>query len=247
MKKTFALLCLAGLLLTGPTVRAQLAGFNDIATWTGAGSNQSALVIQWNDGKSPAAVVWGYRWNGPSPTVNDMLLAVMDAGVGLFARGDSANGFGEAYYGFGYDANLDCSFGVTGAFDALGDPAAVTFTRGFANMNTNSESSQAPSSSVAAAPQNVSDRYREGWMDNGFWEMFTGTGTSYPVTWTASFTGAGEALAADGWYAFSLSNSDYSSNVPGLAVSAVPEPGTLLLAAFSAGILFHARKRLHSR
>ena len=40
--------------------------FDMIENWTGSGENRAALVIQWNDadGRDPAALVFGYRWDG---------------------------------------------------------------------------------------------------------------------------------------------------------------------------------------
>ena len=55
-----------------------VTSINDIQNWTGTGSQNAAIVFQWNDGQSPAALVWGYRWNG-SATGYDMLTAI--AGV----------------------------------------------------------------------------------------------------------------------------------------------------------------------
>lgn len=253
MKKTFVVLCVAGLLGSALTARAQLTGFNDILTWTGSGANQSALVIQWNDGKSPVALAWGYRWNAPSASVSDMLLALMDAGVGLFGRGDSATGYGASYYGFGYDANHDGSFGVTGAVDSLGQAATVTFAHGFSDMNTSGSSTQAPFSSLAAAATSAEDRYNEAWMDNGFWAQFDGgTGTAYPTTWTSSWIGASETLANNGWYGFTFGAVDpvtYDSlaPLPLSAYAAIPEPAALPLVLMASGLMIHARKRLYSR
>ncbi len=37
----------------------------DIKYFVGSGTNTSAFVITWNDGKTPDSLVWGYRWNDP--------------------------------------------------------------------------------------------------------------------------------------------------------------------------------------
>lgn len=58
------------------TIRAQLVeGFNDIGVWAGEGANESALVLQWNDGDTPSSLAWGYRWDGVVSGI-DMLLAI---------------------------------------------------------------------------------------------------------------------------------------------------------------------------
>jgi len=65
------------------SARAELASVSnltDLLFWAGTGTNQAALVLafdapNYGDGASPAAVAWGYRWNGPQ-TQADMLLAL---------------------------------------------------------------------------------------------------------------------------------------------------------------------------
>ena len=62
-KKKITAVALAALGLA--SARAQLvANIDDVQRWTGSGTNRSVLVLQWNDGGSPASVAWGYRWNG---------------------------------------------------------------------------------------------------------------------------------------------------------------------------------------
>lgn len=52
--------------------------FDKIEHWAGSGQNQAALIIQFNDGKSNAAYVWGYKWDGKA-SGEDMLRAVARA------------------------------------------------------------------------------------------------------------------------------------------------------------------------
>lgn len=226
-----------------PTAQAAVTGFGDLIITPGSGPNQSGLVIQWNDSKVPAALAWGFNWTSNSTTVNDMLLAVMSADVRLFSRGDSSTPFGPAYFGFGY--NNSGNFSVAGAVNELGVPVTPVFVGGFSDMNTDPGTTQAPLTSTAAAPSNPLDRYVEGWNDNGFWELFSGSGPAYPGTWTSSAVGVTETLTQNTWYALSLSNSDFSSNLPGAATAAVPEPIALWLILL-AGIIFHASKRLYT-
>ena len=254
MKKTTAI-CLTLLLATTLQVRAQVIdGFKDIVAWAGTGANQSALVIQWNDTKSPVALTWGFRWDtGAAPNVNDMLLSVMQANVGLFARGDSATGYGAAYYGFGYSSNFGGTLALTGAQNPAGLLATVTFVNGFSDMNVSSSATESPWSSINVAPAYPADRYQEGWNDNGFWAQLDGAiGTSYSsTTWTASGTGTSESLVNNGWYGFTFGGVDpdtYASTapLPGTVYAAVPEPVTLPLMLLATGILLYARKRLHA-
>ena len=50
-------------------------GFDQIQFWTGSGTNRAAVVIQWNDSRTPSSLVWGYRWNNTA-TGFDMLRAI---------------------------------------------------------------------------------------------------------------------------------------------------------------------------
>ena len=54
-----------------------------IQSWCGEGENQAALVIQWNDDEEPAALVFGYRWDGVA-TGADMVRAVVAANPRLY-------------------------------------------------------------------------------------------------------------------------------------------------------------------
>jgi len=82
MAKTIGLglLLVLGLCLPVRADFVNVNDFTDILFWTGSGTNQSALVLYFDDptygdGKSPAAVAWGYRWNG-NQTAADMLLSL---------------------------------------------------------------------------------------------------------------------------------------------------------------------------
>ena len=245
MKKLIKGLLVSITLLTlgAPRTHAVVTGFGDLGLWTGTGPNQSGLVIQWNDSKSPSALAWGFNWSSAG-TVNDMLLAVLSADVRLFARGDSEVGFGAAYFGFGYSNSGN--FSVTGAVDQFDAAVTPVFIGGISDMNTNPATTQSPTTSLSAAPSNPLDRYVEGWNDNGYWEIFTGTGPAYPGSWTSSMVGVGEALVNDRWYALSFSNPDFSSIQPGSATAAIPEPSTTLLLVLASGVFLYARKRLHA-
>lgn len=65
-------LCLLSALLTSICLTAQTLGTApngvftaaDIEYWVGTGSKEAALVLVFNDGKTPQALVWGYRYDG---------------------------------------------------------------------------------------------------------------------------------------------------------------------------------------
>ena len=54
--------------------------FDEITFWTGSGEKRAALVIQWNDGVSPASILWGFRWSGEARGI-DMLKAIAGSTV----------------------------------------------------------------------------------------------------------------------------------------------------------------------
>ena len=227
---------------------AQITGFGDLNFW-GTGANRSALVIDWNNGHSTETLAWGFYWNGPAPTVFSMMQFLAANDPRFFMRIDSATGFGPAIFGLGYQWGSS-PFGVSGAVDTSGNPVTPVFTSGVNDLDTNPSSTQAPTTSAGAVASNAGDFYKEGWMDNGYWEFFTGTvGASYPSSWTSSFSGVGGTfLNNDGWYALSITEPDFSSNTPGPAYAAIPEPSALflLIVAGGGGLLLNARRRIHT-
>jgi len=218
--KHAALAAFSALALLATAHSQTVSTTSDIGYW-GSGTNHAALVICMNDGKANSTLVWGYSWTGTA-TVWDMLTALAAADPRLFIRIDSATSFGGALFGIGYDANNDSIFSVTGAEDTSGNPVTPVFTFGISDMSTSSSSAEAPASSSGTAPGETADHYAEGWMDNGFWELFTGSsGSPYPATWTSNSSGASATtLVNNGWYAFSITAADYTSNTPGSAVAA---------------------------
>ncbi len=79
-----------------------ISSFDDIIYWVGSGTNSAALVVDWNDGKSPGSLAWGYRWNG-SATGFDMISAVLASDP----RFEGEFIFETAIFGFGYDLDGD--------------------------------------------------------------------------------------------------------------------------------------------
>ncbi|MEI8284726.1 MAG: putative Ig domain-containing protein [bacterium] len=234
MKKiTFSLLAFL-FLAFAINARASISSPN-INNWVGTGSNESAFVLQWNDGKSPGAIAWGYRWNpGAAPTLNQLIANLLAANAGIYARGDSSGSYGAGYYGFGYDTGLNNTFSVNGGLDADGNPTTISFTNGFSDMNSDNTTYQSPGSSTSAAPTNSQDRYQEGWNDNGFWELYTSTSTINPTSWSTSWDGGEQSLTADSWYAYTFSNSDFSSNPPVLPTPS-PRPSPSITSATITG------------
>jgi len=76
--------------------------FDDVQYWVGEGSNRAALIVQWNDGKNPDALVWGYKWNG-NKTGNDMIRDIAQTDPRIFMLLYDHNSMGTAVAGIGYD------------------------------------------------------------------------------------------------------------------------------------------------
>lgn len=225
-------IALAALLLLAPIVGANsqtlVGNFDDIQFWTGSGENRSALMIQWRDQKTPGALVWGFQWSS-NTTLDTMINSLASRNLGLYARIDSEGGFGTGYWGFGFDTGFDGSFSVSGAKDPIGNASILTFTSGVSDGNTGT-SYETPFSSIGAGPTNPADRYQEGWLDNGYWELFSAQ-TGVSPTWDSNWSGGSQTIANNTWYAFSLSEPDFTSIPPDLsaAANAVPEPSVVIL------------------
>lgn len=74
----------------------------DIASWTGEGDTEVALMIAWNDGRSPEALAWGYRGTVET-TVIAMLNEVVKADPRLFSLTRRQGGY--TVDGLGFDLN----------------------------------------------------------------------------------------------------------------------------------------------
>lgn len=70
-------------LALGLSNMAEVKGFtsftlSNIKNWTGSGDKQAGLVLDWNDGKEPQSMAWGYRWTGEKTTY-DMIKDITDS------------------------------------------------------------------------------------------------------------------------------------------------------------------------
>jgi hypothetical protein len=249
MNKMFAALAVL-LCVCASGIKAQLItvdNFDDIQIWAGSGINRSALVIDWNNGASNEAMVWGYRWDGPGK-VWDMLEAIRRSDPRLFLRIDSETPFGVGLFGIGLQ-NGPSPFGITGAQDPEGNPVDVSFTEGVNDMNVNPDGFDPPLGSLDVAVVNAGDFYAEGWFDGGFWTLYlTGSNSdrltsessfTYPSVWSDGWYGlSGTPLVNESWFALSF-HPGFVETTPGTAFAAVPEPSTWALlggAALAFGI-----------
>jgi len=202
---------------------AHAASFDNIQLWAGSGTNEAALVIDWQDGKTSESLLWGYRWDG-SATGLDMFLSVVAADPSLYAHIGNYS-WGTAIYGIGYDLNGDGSFGVS---------PALTFDSGGLSTAVNPDDSRTATDSA--------DHWLEGW-NNGFWDYYTKSSSA--DAWTESGVGSADRLLSNGaWDGYSFA-ANFISSAPAesLAVAAVPEPATLALFVSAGMFLICARRK----
>ena len=92
--------------------------FTDIKYWVGSGTNECAVVIDFNDGSvMNSSFAWGYRWNGDAPSFKAILdeIAADDPRLASFI---SDSGWVS---GFGYDVDDDGGTFQTGKTYAKSD------------------------------------------------------------------------------------------------------------------------------
>lgn len=172
------------LLAASATGAAAAATLEDVQFWVGTGTNRAALVIDWNDGKQPQTLLWGFRWNGTASGL-DMLRAVVTNDSRLFAHVGQFS-WGTALFGLGYDLNHSGGFNTTPAlpFDAAG----WLLETGSGNADD------------TRVPADSNDHFVEGW-NTGFWAYYTKDG--WTNAWASSWVGAADRVLTDGaWDGF---------------------------------------------
>ncbi len=218
-----------GLCAPAGTASAQMLGFNNIQNWTGTGSNEAAMVVDWHDGKTPESLVWGYRWNGTATGLQ--MIQAIDAAEPRLTFSITFIYGGAFIYGIGYDLNNN----------------GGTFTTGTPGYDDNGNSTE------TGAASDPGDHYAEG-VFSKFWGYEIATGSPYGGggSWSDAPVGASDRQLADGsWDGWSLSydETNFSVPLPGFptaAAATVPEPSTLLTAGLglaAVGAACAARQR----
>jgi len=238
MKKLRALL--AGLLLSASFVEAQLVtSIDEIQHWTGSGTNRSVLVLQWNDGGTPASLAWGYRWNGAA-TGMQLLTAI--AGTTIIREpfgGDIIETLS------GVDPALQLTIERYGFGDAV-------FSMVYSPDGTVRTQSDWNSGYWEYLLHGGVFEYSL-WNGSGFSEpfLYDVAGTSFygGVTWWSSQIGASDRGLINGsWDAWSFAAGFTNKNVVQPAAAAVPEPRVAFLVATALTVIVLAsRKRVHAK
>lgn len=134
--------------------------FADVQYWVGTGTNEAAFVVQWNDGKNPDALVWGFRWNG-NATGEDMLKAIAKADHRFLSLLYQGTQFGSAIGGLGFDLNGANS-------NALYKNGDVMYPYYPVNGVINTSAYDFDQYTAADA----ADHWSSGWTTNGYWSYW---------------------------------------------------------------------------
>lgn len=227
----------ASLLMLGTFgVNAQLVqSFDDIQFWTGNGSNRSALVLQWNDGGTPASLAWGYRWSGNATGIG-MLKAiagattvtppgdpttVLETSIGSDSRMAltiERYGFGDSLFSIGFDDGIQ---NRTRADWAAGYWAYSIFGGSFSYPN-----------------------YDANWNYIGDANYLQIGSFNYSfVNWFSSPIGASDRELVDGsWDAFSFAPEFVTNAVAQPDAVSVPEPSVAILITMALVFLMLRRR-----
>lgn len=177
-------------------IATPISSFSDIDFWVGSGDNRAGMIVEFNDGNSPSAYTWGYRFDDSEHTGEDMFLAIVAADPRL-----------SAIYSFGglglYVSNIQYDAGVT--FHDSGDEWFTYYVED------------------TASP-------------------------TLPGSWIESGIGASSrTLSNNSWDVWSATvDFDWPGAVPSSPVSAIPEPGTLVLLSLTVGGLLWWRRRFRA-
>lgn len=242
MKKITLILGLAGLLAC-INARAQSDLFSTVQDWTGTGTNEAVFEIDWNQGTSGDAMIWGYRWDG-SATGEQMFDAIVAADPRLYAEISEPTEYGTAVFGLGFAASGDEPIQLSPALSFNSQHLAYTDYSGVVDSRT------------AATP---GDLWQEGWYTAGYWAYFLSTdsaltaagdnSTDWADAWQYSGVGMSSRVLedgdVDGWdFSFYDGSGDSSPAIP-VAVMPVPEPTTWALLSLG-GIFFLCIRKRHS-
>lgn len=229
--KKLVLSVLSGVLIS-IGARAQTDLFNTVQDWTGAGTNEAGMVIDWYNGTTSESLMWGYRWDG-SATGEQMLEAIVAGDPRLFAEVNGfTTGFGDVVFGLGFAATGD-------------EPIQLSTPLSFNNQNLASVASYGVVEDGRTAV-NAGDLWLEGF-NSGYWAYYNSTDARLSVNesdWDFASDGMGDRVLDngdfDGWAFAPAFNGPAPSDFT--AVSPAPEPTSLALLFFSGIFLFFIRK-----
>lgn len=257
MAKTtgLALLMVLGMCLPLRAEFVTVNNFTDILFWSGSGTNQAALVLYFNDptygdGGSPAAIAWGYRWDGVR-TQADMLLSL----AGQITVSGSAPSPPSPQPGSDPRLAVDVTY-----FNASGLTGYLVTSLRYDQVGLPS-----PWQQVERVMDNTTPPPENGFVDIAPYEALSGAGNGWPAAGNFGLiadTGISQTTLANGnWYGFvealyEVQTIEDQVNYIGFPtsstftqpVAAVPEPsGVALLACGGAVVGAMAWRRRRRR
>lgn len=203
--------------------------FSDIMFWTGSGTNEAALVLQFptaveSGTATPTSIAWGYRWDDPTTTAADMVFALAGQVSGAGTPQPAAGADAQLAIDADYFSSMDAYFIRSFSYDQIGLPSP--WSQDIRLMDNDFDNDLGIAFyTFAADPPDAS----------GTWPMASGFSVS-------SVGMAGALLADGGWYGFLIQEYDVNFEFPATVtftqpVSAVPEPSGVALLACGGAIV----------
>lgn len=130
------------------TLRGFTVDFSRIRHWAGSGDSEAALVVQFADGKSSDAYVWGYRFDADAtPTAEDMFRAVAAESGDLVLLTQYTGYMGNTVCGIGHSPASDDVLGALRYdFEAAVEDGSISF--GYYTPNATMGQTSAPGGSA---------------------------------------------------------------------------------------------------
>ena len=205
-----------------PGASAQSFDFSSLQFVVGTGTNESALVICWNESSiTPDCLAWGYRWNmptsGTAPTIYAMIQAIQAADPRFQTTANPE-----------YDSPATGDYALYSVFFDLTGQGGTPVVGTPKNLGGQEN----------GYPPYPGDLYREGWITK-FWGEVVGTGYPYEGgSWNSGSTVAhgiavdrisnnswsGLSFSTDATYPYTIPNPTFPTAVSNPSGTEVPVP-----------------------
>lgn len=216
--------------------------FDMIKNWTGEGENQAALVIQWNYDDEPAALVFGYRWDGQA-TGADMLKAVVRNNPRLYTLMQYTNvssptdpNGGYTINGIGWDVDDD---GDIALIDTGNDNQVYESEDGFFEHPRGYKPGQGGSSDYDYdnwKARDTDDMWGAGWY-SAYWSYWVKDDFSSKFSYS-SWGASGRVLQNGSWDGWNFAKGMMASNWKTFVAAPLPIPADAKLEFENEGIYY---------
>lgn len=235
MKKIAVIALASASLFVSTAARADL--FSNVQFWVGSGQNEAAMEIDWNEGTSGDALVWGYRWDGTA-TAEQMVDSILAADPHLFAELSGFDtGFGTDVFGLGYQQSANGNLQLSPSLSFNSQRLAFASSYGAVDQSRTS--------------LNAGDLWEEA-SNPGFWEYLVSTDSqltgnySDAANWnyaSAGITGVTLASGDVDAFVFLSDFNDPTAYPSAPAAAPIPEPSTWAMLGLSALCLGFAKRK----